>query len=98
METMCNSYELLNLLNEPTCFKGQPKFYDLILTNCKHCFQNTEALTTGFSDFHKMTVTVLNSEYVKADPIKVNYRDYKQFNCILFREELKTKRKPIYEE
>ena len=67
-----------------TCFKGQAKCYDLILTNCKYNFQNTIALNTGFSDFHKMTVTVLKAEYVKADPIQINYRNYKKFNLILF--------------
>ena len=91
IETLCNSYDLYNLVKEHTCFKGVPKCYDLILTNCKHNFQNTVALTTGFSDFHKMTVTVLKTEYVKADPIQVNYRDYKNYNPTLFREELKNK-------
>ena len=38
-----------------------------------------------------MTVTVLKTEYVKADPIQVNYRDYKNFNVVIFREELRTK-------
>ena len=89
IETLCDSYDLYNLVKEDTCFKGEPKCYDLILTNCKHNFQNTMALTTGFSDFHKMTATVLKTEYVKADPIQVNYRDYKHYNPRLFREELR---------
>ena len=72
IETLCNSYDLVNLVKEATCFKGQPKCYDLIITNCKYNFQNTKALTTGFYDFHKMAVTVLKTEYVKADPIQVN--------------------------
>ena len=58
MINLCDSYDLFNLVKEPTCFKGPPKCYDLILTNCKHNFQNTQTLTTGFSDFHKMTVTI----------------------------------------
>ena len=24
IETVCNSYDLVNLVKEPTCFKGQP--------------------------------------------------------------------------
>ena len=43
-------------------YKGAPKCYDLKLTNCKHNFQNTEAVTKGFSDFHKMIITVLKTE------------------------------------
>ena len=39
-------YNLYNLVKGNTCFKGLPKCYDLILTNKKHCFQNTLALTT----------------------------------------------------
>ena len=35
-----------------------------------------------------MTVTVLKTEYVKADPIQINYRNYTKFNPILFQEEL----------
>ena len=33
-----------------------------------------------FSGFHKMTVTVLKTEYVKADPIQISYRNYTKFN------------------
>ncbi len=88
IETFCGSYNLYNLVKEETCFKGSPKCYDLILTNCKHNFQNTFAVTTGFSDFHKMTVTVLKTEFVKADPIKINYRNYKNYNHLEFSNEL----------
>ena len=88
IETFCGSYNLHNLVKEETCFKGSPKCYDLILTNCKHNFQNTFAVTTGFSDFHKMTVTVLKTEFVKADPIKINYRNYKNYNHLEFSNEL----------
>ena len=63
MESLHSSYRLLNLVKEPIC-------YNLIITNCKHSFQNTEVLTTGVSDFHKMVFTILKTEFVKADPIK----------------------------
>ena len=89
IETFCNSYDLYNLVNEKTCFKEKPKCYDLILTNHKNNFQNTSAFTTGFSDFHKMTTTILKTEYVKADPVQINYRDYKRYNPIAFRDELR---------
>ena len=66
----------------------EPKCYDLIL-NCKFNFQNTVALTSGFSDFHKITVTVLKTEYIKADLIQVNYRNYTKFHPIPFQGELR---------
>ena len=91
VETLCHSHDLHNLVKEDTCFKGQPRCYDLILTNCKYNFQNTMALTTGFSDFHRMTVTILKTEYVKADPIQIIYRNFKKFNSIHFQEELRNR-------
>ena len=36
-----------------------------------------------------MIVTTLKSEYSKADPIQIQYRNYKNFDPILFREELR---------
>ena len=59
--TFNSGYSLYNLVKGKTCFKGTSKCYDLIFTNCKHNFQNTAAMTTGFSDFHKMVVTVLKT-------------------------------------
>ena len=88
---LCDGYNLFNLVKEPTCFKGPPKCYDLILTNCKHNFQNTQTITTGFSDFHKMTVTVLKTEFIKPDPIQINFRDYKKYNYVNFRHDLHNK-------
>ena len=35
-----------------------------------------------------MTLTVLKSEYVKTDPLQINYRDYKEFNVTSFNEDL----------
>ena len=91
IQTFSDGYNLYNLVKEKTCFKGEPKCYDLIFTNCKHNFQNTSAITTGFSVFHKMTLTVLKTEFVKADPIKMNYRDYKNYNSCEFNKDLKRK-------
>ena len=61
MKNFCETYNLENLVKEPTCFKNSenPSSIDIILTNKKHSFQNTTVLETGLSDFHKMTITVL---------------------------------------
>ena len=88
IETFCDTYNLYNLVKEKTCFKGIPKWYYLILTNCKNSFQNTVAITSGFSDFHKMTVSVLKTEFVKSDPIQINYRNYKNYNQLEFNKHL----------
>ena len=89
IESFCHSYQMYNLVKGKTCFKVPPKCYDLMLTNCKKCFQNTEAITTGFSDFHKMTVSILKTQFVKIDPIQINYRDYKNYNPINFTRDLR---------
>ena len=61
LNEFCNVYKLQNIVKEPTCFKnpGNPSCKDLFLTNCSRCFQNTVAVKTGISDFHKTLVTVL---------------------------------------
>ena len=46
------------------------------------------AIETGLSDFHKMTVTVMKSQYQKQKPKIISYRKYKNFSNELFREEL----------
>ena len=51
----------------------------------KHC-----GLTTGFSDFHKMALTILKTEYVKADPIQINDRNYKNFSPTLLKTDLRS--------
>ena len=91
VESFCDSYDLHNLVKEKTCFKGPPKYYDLILTNWNHNFQNTLVLTSGFSGFHKMTVTILKTEFVKTDPVQINYRYYKKFNICRFNVDLRNK-------
>ena len=79
-----------NLVTEPTCFKsGNPRCIDLILTNRGRNFQQTTAIETGLSDFHKMVVTVLKASFDKQKPNVVNYRDYKNFRAETFRQELK---------
>ena len=85
-----NSYDLRNLVKEPTCFKADnPRCVDLILTNRYRSFQHTTTTETGLSDFHKMIVTVLKTTYQKAGPTVINYREYKKFSEQTFKRELK---------
>ena len=50
-----------------------------MLTNLVHSFQNSCALETGLSDFHKMTVTVLQSYLEKKQLKIISYRDFGKF-------------------
>ena len=90
MQNFCDTYNLDNLIKEPTCFKNifNPSTIDLILTNRAKRFQNSVAIETGLSDHHKLTITVMKSFFQKQVPITISYRDYKNFNHGLFRNEL----------
>ena len=91
MTNFCDTYNLKNLINEPTCFKStdNPSSIDIILTNKKHSFQNSITVETGLSDFHKMTVTVMKRFFKKKDPIVIEYRDMKNFDGMKFRDDLR---------
>ena len=92
MAEFCEMYQLDNLIKEPTCFKSleNPSSIDLMLTNKKNSFQNSMAIETGLSDFHKMTVTVMKRYFKKNEPVTIEYRDLKNFDPIAFREDLRS--------
>ena len=52
-------------------------------------FQNTTAVFTGLSDFHKLILTVLKSSITKSKPQKLIIEDYKNFDSVRFNDELK---------
>ena len=83
----CDIYNLKNLIKVPTCFKNptNPSCIDLILTNRYKSFQNSTAIETGISDFHKMIVTVLRSSFKKGPPKIILYRDYRYYSHSNFR-------------
>ena len=82
-----------NLVKQKTCYKNidNPSCIDLFITNCHQSFQNTTAICTGLSDFHKMIITVMKNEIPKDMPKIVQYRDYKKFVKKDFHIELKEK-------
>ena len=90
MKEFCDSYNLKNLINEPTCFKNplNPSSIDIILTNRSKRFQDSKVIETGLSDHHKMTITVLKAFFQKQSPHIIKYRDFTKFNNNLFRNEL----------
>ena len=79
------------LIKKPPCYKNpeNPSSIDVMLANKKVSCQNSIIIETGFSDFHKMTVTVLNNYCKKQDSLNINYRDYNKFNDEAFREDLR---------
>ena len=90
LQEFCETYNLKNIVKEPTCFKNpkHPTCIDLILTNRDKSFHDTKVIETGLSDYHKMTVTCLKRYVKKNPPIEVNYRNYKTFDEMLFKRDL----------
>ena len=81
------------IVKDKTCFKNpnNPTSIDLFLTNFLNCFQNTNAICTGLSDFHKMIVTVQKYTFVIAKHRVIHYRCYKDLDNISFRNELRAR-------
>ena len=61
-----------------------------MLTNHPRSFQNSLAIDTDLSDFHRITVTVMKAYSPKLHPKLVNYRDCEKFSNKAFRDELLT--------
>ena len=58
MGSFCETYNLTNLIKQPTCYKNLDNFtcIDLISTKDLRRFQSTCVIDTGLSDFHLMTL------------------------------------------
>ena len=61
-------YDAKNIVKDKTCFKSieNPSCIDLIITNSRNSFQNTTAISTGLSDFHKMALRKLYTGIIKT--------------------------------
>ena len=71
------------------CFQSSnPTCIDLILTNKKEFFKNTDVIEVGISDHHSLIVTALKSLLLKGNAKTKLYRDYNSFNIDHFKEDL----------
>ena len=88
MRNFCNSYNLNNLIKQPTCFKNpeNPSCIDLTLTNKPRSSLSTCVIETGLSDFHRTTVSVLKTHFRKLPP---KVRDFKKFENERFMDSVK---------
>ena len=84
--TFLDEQGMHNLIKQNTCFKSSGTCIDLILTNRKRSFMNTNSYETG--DHHHMIYTMLRTTFTKSKPRKVFYRDYKYFDYHAFKYEL----------
>ena len=90
LEEFCASYNLKNLIKQPTCFKNieNPTCIDHILTNHPKIFHSSSVFETALSDFHKLTLTVLKVFHAKHKPKIIQYRDFSHFDNASFRTDL----------
>ena len=63
---------------------------NLIITNRQQCFQTSENIEVGLSDFQKRTVIVLKAFYKKQRPKTIVYLDFRKFPTQSFPDELDT--------
>ena len=82
MRSFCESYNLTDLIKQPTCFKNpeKPSCIDLILPNRPKSFQSTCVTETGLSDFHRMIAAVLKMHFRKLPPRIISYRDFSNYH------------------
>ena len=75
LKSFCESYDLKNLIRQPTWYKNpsNPVCIDLILTNVPRSFQSTCVVETGLSDFYLMTLTVMRKGFEKYQSKTKNY-------------------------
>ena len=76
-------------VKEPTCFKSRsnPNSTDLLIFKRRRQYR----VRTGLSDFHKMVVSVLKYTFQGSGPKELVYRDYKNFDTVIFKRELEDK-------
>ena len=86
------NYGCKNILKDKTCFKNptNPTCIDLIITNRPKSIQDSETIETGLSDFHKMSLTVMEIFYNKQKLKIIKYRKYKGFSNETFMHELES--------
>ena len=91
LQHFTDCFDLENLINEPTSFKGIPSCIDFIIANRKSYFKNAFEAVIGISDFHKLMAGSLKTQIIK-DPQKIKtYRTCKLFDKNKFNENLKSK-------
>ena len=90
LEELCASYNLKNLIKQPTYFKNPDNsaLIDHILTNLPKSFHSSSVYETSVSDLHKSVLTVLKTFHVKHKPKIIQYGDFNHFDNASFRVDL----------
>ena len=72
LQAFCELYNVISLIRNPTCFKnhGQPKCIATmpLFPQTNHSFQSSCTIDIGLSDFHRLIVTVLKTNFNPSRP------------------------------
>ena len=89
LSSFIDSNDLYSMIRTLTCFKSkQGRCTDLVLTNKKYSFKDTQTFETGFSDFHCLIYTIFKSKSTKLPPKTIRYRDHSKYSEVEFLIEL----------
>jgi len=90
---ICDTFDLDNIVNNPTCFtvNGKPSLLDVILTNCKSLVFKSCNFSCGLSDVHNIICCQLKLENQTNKTKFCYYRSYKNFDVDKFNHELNDK-------
>jgi len=89
MKDLVSSYSLSNLIDEPTCFKGDtPSLIDVILVSNRYRYGKCLNSTCGLSDFHNLIACCTKIKLPKPKVKTIYYRSYKHFTAEDFRADI----------
>ena len=80
LEEFCDLFNLTDLVTSSCCTKILKSTINLILTSKENCFQKTKVTETGWSNFHKLISTLLQSYFSQLNHKTIYYRNCKIFN------------------
>ena len=74
-------FNLINLVNGPTCFKGDtPSSVDVLLSSEPQRFKSALNAQCSLSDFHNLTCVATKLHKPRVSPKTIYYRSYKKFD------------------
>ena len=69
LSDLCDTFSLTNIINGKTCFKAQKgTSINVLITNRPRSFHKTSIFETGFSDHHKLILSVFRSDFIRIPP------------------------------
>ena len=90
MFKLCQVYNMSNFFRYYTCNKNPDNLscIDLILTNKPKSFLRSALIEKRLSYFHKMTLAIMETYFMKQIPNIIEYHDFEKFSNDLFRKDI----------